>query len=91
MFHPGAQRSRKVKFSEPLSFPCIVIYLFSTLMTSYIYPHYRGEQTATAMEANLTNLESKLDALLAAFEEMDEERGVKGAEKADEEDKGDGK
>ncbi|PTB46838.1 uncharacterized protein TrAFT101_003722 [Trichoderma asperellum] len=33
----------------------------------------RGEQTATAMEANLTNLESKLDALLAAFEQLEEE------------------
>lgn len=28
----------------------------------------RGEQAATALEANLSNLESKLDALLAAFE-----------------------
>ncbi|WYZ34673.1 hypothetical protein EsH8_I_000949 [Colletotrichum jinshuiense] len=28
----------------------------------------RGEQAATALEANLTNLESRLDALLAAFE-----------------------
>jgi hypothetical protein len=28
----------------------------------------RGEQAAAALESNLTNLESKLDALLAAFE-----------------------
>ncbi|KAI0160318.1 hypothetical protein GGR57DRAFT_499730 [Xylariaceae sp. FL1272] len=28
----------------------------------------RGEQQAAAIEANLTNLENKLDALLAAFE-----------------------
>ncbi|KAJ4170400.1 hypothetical protein NW754_006538 [Fusarium falciforme] len=28
----------------------------------------RGEQTATALEANLSNLESKLDAILAALE-----------------------
>lgn len=28
----------------------------------------RGEQAASAMEANLTNLEKKLDAMLAAFE-----------------------
>lgn len=28
----------------------------------------RGEQQATAMEANLTRLESKLDAMLAQFE-----------------------
>lgn len=35
----------------------------------------RGEQTATAMEANLSNLESKLDALLAAFEPLEEEKG----------------
>ncbi|RSL38238.1 hypothetical protein CEP53_015045 [Fusarium sp. AF-6] len=27
-----------------------------------------GEQTATALEANLSNLESKLDAILAALE-----------------------
>ncbi|CAH0026662.1 unnamed protein product [Clonostachys rhizophaga] len=27
-----------------------------------------GEQAATALEANLSNLESKLDALLAAYE-----------------------
>ncbi|PSR81693.1 hypothetical protein BD289DRAFT_484277 [Coniella lustricola] len=30
----------------------------------------RGEQTAAALESNLTNLESKLDELLAAFEDM---------------------
>ncbi|RFU73779.1 hypothetical protein TARUN_8480 [Trichoderma arundinaceum] len=47
----------------------------------------RGEQAATAMEANLTNLESKLDALLAAFEELDEEKGAKSAEKTTQEDK----
>ncbi|KAL6908493.1 hypothetical protein GGI43DRAFT_392891 [Trichoderma evansii] len=41
----------------------------------------KGEQTATAMEANLTNLESKLDALLAAFEQLEEEKGVKSTEK----------
>lgn len=29
----------------------------------------RGEQQATAMEANLTRLESRLDAMLAQFEE----------------------
>ncbi|RMJ04907.1 hypothetical protein CDV36_014428, partial [Fusarium kuroshium] len=28
----------------------------------------RGEQTATALEVNLSNLESKLDAILAALE-----------------------
>ncbi|KAI8240514.1 hypothetical protein K4K57_000688 [Colletotrichum sp. SAR 10_99] len=28
----------------------------------------RGEQAASALEANLTNLENRLDALLAAFE-----------------------
>lgn len=31
----------------------------------------RGEQTAAQLEANLTNLESKLDAMLAAFEEQE--------------------
>ncbi|CAI6054917.1 unnamed protein product [Clonostachys chloroleuca] len=37
----------------------------------------RGEQAATALEANLSNLESKLDALLAAYEpaETTEEGG----------------
>ncbi|KAH7170699.1 hypothetical protein EDB81DRAFT_876720 [Dactylonectria macrodidyma] len=29
---------------------------------------FLGEQTATALEANLSNLESKLDAILAALE-----------------------
>ncbi|KAL6828337.1 hypothetical protein V8C40DRAFT_240771 [Trichoderma camerunense] len=43
----------------------------------------RGEQTATAMEANLTNLESKLDAILAAFDDMEREKGAKGTEKVD--------
>lgn len=37
----------------------------------------RGEQTATAMEANLSDLESKLDALLAAFEQLEDEKGGK--------------
>ncbi|TDZ17819.1 hypothetical protein Cob_v009360 [Colletotrichum orbiculare MAFF 240422] len=32
----------------------------------------RGEQAATALEANLTNLENRLDALLAAFEYPEE-------------------
>lgn len=30
----------------------------------------KGEQTAAQLEANLTNLESKLDAMLAAFEQQ---------------------
>lgn len=34
----------------------------------------RGEQAATAMEANLTTLESKLDALLAAFDSIEEDK-----------------
>ncbi|TEA11936.1 hypothetical protein C8034_v006983 [Colletotrichum sidae] len=33
---------------------------------------YPGEQAATALEANLTNLENRLDALLAAFEYPEE-------------------
>ncbi|KAJ0313764.1 hypothetical protein COL516b_000708 [Colletotrichum fioriniae] len=32
----------------------------------------RGEQAASALEANLTNLEGRLDALLAAFESVQE-------------------
>ncbi|PTB58738.1 hypothetical protein M431DRAFT_503693 [Trichoderma harzianum CBS 226.95] len=47
----------------------------------------RGEQTATAMEANLTNLESKLDAILAAFDDMEREKGAKNTEKVDGESK----
>ncbi|KAL6696187.1 hypothetical protein J3F84DRAFT_327105 [Trichoderma pleuroticola] len=43
----------------------------------------RGEQTATAMETNLTNLESKLDAILAAFDDMEREKGAKTMEKVD--------
>ncbi|KAL6811315.1 hypothetical protein GGI42DRAFT_350252 [Trichoderma sp. SZMC 28013] len=43
----------------------------------------RGEQTATAMEANLTNLESKLDAILAAFDDMEREKGTNTTEKVD--------
>ncbi|KAJ6787699.1 hypothetical protein PWT90_10162 [Aphanocladium album] len=33
----------------------------------------KGEQTATQLEANLTNLESKLDAMLAAFEQQQQQ------------------
>lgn len=33
---------------------------------------FRGEQAATALEANLNNLENKLDALLAAMDALDE-------------------
>ncbi|KAK7459391.1 hypothetical protein Landi51_00983 [Colletotrichum acutatum] len=35
-------------------------------------PTLRGEQAASALEANLTNLEGRLDALLAAFESAQE-------------------
>ncbi|RKU41631.1 hypothetical protein DL546_000620 [Coniochaeta pulveracea] len=31
----------------------------------------KGEQTATALENNLSSLESKIDALLASFEEQE--------------------
>lgn len=48
---------------------------------------HRGEQTATAMEANLTNLESKLDAILAAFDDMEQEKGSKSTAKVDGESK----
>ncbi|KAL5087575.1 hypothetical protein Trisim1_007619 [Trichoderma cf. simile WF8] len=47
----------------------------------------RGEQTATAMEANLTNLEGKLDAILAAFDDMEREKGTKSTERVDGESK----
>lgn len=36
----------------------------------------RGEQQAAAMEANLTKLEDKLDALLAQFEATEEAAGI---------------
>ncbi|KAI6785557.1 uncharacterized protein J7T54_005891 [Emericellopsis cladophorae] len=36
----------------------------------------RGEQAATAMENNLSNLESKLDAILAAFDAADVEKAT---------------
>ena len=36
----------------------------------------RGEQQAAAMEANLTKLEDRLDALLAQFEATDESAGI---------------
>ena len=53
----------------------------------------RGEQAASALEANLTNLEGKLDAMLAAFEAIaqDAEEDVKDAEEqgqGDQEDNG---
>ncbi|KAJ2976073.1 hypothetical protein NQ176_g5158 [Zarea fungicola] len=35
----------------------------------------KGEQTASQLEANLTNLESKLDAMLAAFEQQERGHG----------------
>ncbi|KAB5536362.1 hypothetical protein GE09DRAFT_1226427 [Coniochaeta sp. 2T2.1] len=38
----------------------------------------RGEQTANALENNLSKLESKLDELLASFEESHDEAGGEG-------------
>lgn len=35
----------------------------------------RGEQAATALEANLSKLESRLDELLAGLEALEEPRG----------------
>lgn len=47
-----------------------------------IYTLFRGEQTAAALEAHLLKLESKLDALLAdldSLEEVQEDKaGTKG-------------
>lgn len=55
-------------------------FLFGSLSTSFrlhrtifandffLASHLRGEQAAAALEANLSNLESKLDAILAALE-----------------------
>jgi hypothetical protein len=34
----------------------------------------RGEKTAKALESNLTNLEKKIDDLLASFEESEHEK-----------------
>lgn len=39
------------------------------------------------MEANLTNLEGKLDAILAAFDDMEREKGTKSTERVDGESK----
>ncbi|KAI9904755.1 hypothetical protein N3K66_001284 [Trichothecium roseum] len=50
----------------------------------------KGEQAATAMEANLSNLESKLDALLAAFEAAEKD-GAKPDGKAGSGDEADAK
>lgn len=36
----------------------------------------RGEQAATALEANLNNLESKLDALLAAMDSIEDDQAA---------------
>lgn len=48
---------------------------------------HRGEQTAQALESNLTSLEKKLDDLLASFEEgerakVDEANGQLGKDAA---------
>lgn len=40
---------------------------------------HRGEQAATALEANLSKIESTLDALLARFDSMEEEPSSKGS------------
>lgn len=53
--------------SEP-SFQPKVDFRCGSWLTGPPFP--RGEQTAAALEANLTNLESKLDELLAAFEDI---------------------
>ncbi|KAM3550649.1 hypothetical protein ARSEF4850_008240 [Beauveria asiatica] len=37
---------------------------------AWLTSNHRGEQTAAQLEANLTNLEFKLDAMLAAFEQQ---------------------
>ena len=44
----------------------------------------RGEQAATNMEANLSRLESKLDAILAGLEAAESQGGAKAAEGAPE-------
>jgi hypothetical protein len=53
----------------------------------------RGEQTASALEANLTNLESKLDEILASFgmsaEDLDDPAAEQEASKSDGDGKGD--
>jgi len=61
----------------PLTHPCLVLcYAFTShaalLANSACSPARRGEQTATALEKNLSSLEKKLDELLASFEGMGE-------------------
>lgn len=41
----------------------------------------RGEQTASMLEADLTSLESKLDAMLAAIENPNSEASVRQEDK----------
>lgn len=53
----------------------------------------RGEQTASALEANLTNLESRLDEILASFgmsaDDLDDPVAKQEASKSDGDEKGD--
>lgn len=51
-------------------------------------PH-RGEQAATALEVNLSNLESTLDALLARFDSVEKAPASKESRKDDEPQGGD--
>lgn len=61
-------------------------------------PIHRGEQAAAALEANLSTLESKLDAMLEAFDTAeavngttdDDKKGHQKEGKKDEADKGKG-
>ncbi|PTB65365.1 hypothetical protein BBK36DRAFT_21163 [Trichoderma citrinoviride] len=69
----GASGAPEVDLAQPYKLMANQIHIIQALRDLA-----RGEQAATAMEANLTNLESKLDALLAAFEPLeDEKKGVK--------------
>lgn len=53
------------------------LWIFTDLEQSNFY-EYRGEQTATTLEASLTRLENTLDQLLASMEEEGEEKVVEG-------------
>ncbi|KAF4999761.1 hypothetical protein FGRMN_2230 [Fusarium graminum] len=54
--------------SLTLSASCITQHLKSNFPRPITNNHIRGEQAATALENNLSNLESRLDAILAALE-----------------------
>ncbi|KAJ4408222.1 hypothetical protein N0V82_009740 [Gnomoniopsis sp. IMI 355080] len=54
---------------ESYAFRTVQCSIFACNPSMSVTHHVFGEQTAMALEANLTSLESKLDQLLASFEQ----------------------